>query len=140
MKRKSIYDPINCQTHEKSNESRKTIQGCTLLHVACSSGNFVMVELLSSADINRVLLPWKDSFTPPLYLLREQQTGEVSAYEAIFTGGDGIICLRCFNCFAIKLEGHRLFHILHHVHEHQLEMKMEAISDEELYVLPSESM
>lgn len=54
-KEKEAYDPTNCQTHEKSNESGIGLEGCTLLHVACSSRNFVMVELLLQfgADINR---------------------------------------------------------------------------------------
>ncbi|KAK8537380.1 hypothetical protein V6N13_042309 [Hibiscus sabdariffa] len=48
------YDPSSCLRIKDSNESGNCLQGCSLLHLACQYGNPVMVELLLQfgADIN----------------------------------------------------------------------------------------
>lgn len=48
------YDPKNCHKIKNSNKPGNCLQGCSLLHLACHSGNPVMVELLLQfgADIN----------------------------------------------------------------------------------------
>ncbi|KAL4279954.1 hypothetical protein GQ457_03G011120 [Hibiscus cannabinus] len=47
-------DPSACQRIKNSDDPRSCLQGCSLLHLACQSGNPVMVELLLlfGADIN----------------------------------------------------------------------------------------
>ncbi|GMI75260.1 VAN3-like protein2, ARF-GAP domain 2 [Hibiscus trionum] len=47
-------DPSACQRIKTSSDPRNCLQGCSLLHLACQSGNPVMVELLLlfGADIN----------------------------------------------------------------------------------------
>ncbi|KAK9027978.1 hypothetical protein V6N11_067794 [Hibiscus sabdariffa] len=47
-------DPTACQRIKNSDDPRSCLQGCSLLHLACQSGNPVMVELLLlfGADIN----------------------------------------------------------------------------------------
>lgn len=49
------HDPTACQTTKNSSEPEKSLQGCSLLHLACNSGNRVMLELLLQfgADINK---------------------------------------------------------------------------------------
>ncbi|XP_038697176.1 ADP-ribosylation factor GTPase-activating protein AGD4-like isoform X2 [Tripterygium wilfordii] len=48
------YDPATCQRIKDSNDLGTCLQGCSLLHLACRSGNPVMVELLLQfrADVN----------------------------------------------------------------------------------------
>ncbi|XP_022776588.1 ADP-ribosylation factor GTPase-activating protein AGD4-like isoform X2 [Durio zibethinus] len=48
------YDPSACQRIKDSHDPRNCLQGCSVLHLACQCGNPVMVELLLqfSADIN----------------------------------------------------------------------------------------
>ncbi|KAM1520480.1 hypothetical protein ACFX10_010860 [Malus domestica] len=40
------YDPVACERIKESNEPGNCLQGCSLLHLACHSGNPMMVELL----------------------------------------------------------------------------------------------
>uniref|UniRef100_M4EEB2 ADP-ribosylation factor GTPase-activating protein AGD2 n=1 Tax=Brassica campestris TaxID=3711 RepID=M4EEB2_BRACM len=51
---KKRHDPNACQRIKDSNDSRNCLQGCSLLHVACQSGDPVLLELLLQfgADIN----------------------------------------------------------------------------------------
>lgn len=53
MERKQ-YDPAACDRIKDSTEPGNCLQGCSLLHLACDSGNPLMVELLLQfgADIN----------------------------------------------------------------------------------------
>ncbi|KAK8526134.1 hypothetical protein V6N12_020615 [Hibiscus sabdariffa] len=48
-------DPSACQRIKSSDDPRNCLQGCSLLHLACQSGNPVMIELLLlfGADINK---------------------------------------------------------------------------------------
>ncbi|XP_007045558.2 PREDICTED: ADP-ribosylation factor GTPase-activating protein AGD4 [Theobroma cacao] len=48
------YDPSACQRIKDSNDPGNCLQGCSVLHLACQCGNPVMVELLLQfgADIN----------------------------------------------------------------------------------------
>lgn len=48
------YDPSACQRIKDSNDPGNCLQGCSLLHLACQCGNPVMLELLLQfgADIN----------------------------------------------------------------------------------------
>ncbi|KAK1390275.1 ADP-ribosylation factor GTPase-activating protein AGD4-like [Heracleum sosnowskyi] len=118
-KEKEEYDPTNRQTHEKSNESGEGLQGCTLLHVACSSGNFVMVELLLQfgADINR-----------------SDHRGRTPLHHCICSGNNELakFLLRRGARASIKDDGG--------LGALERAMEMGAISDEELFVLLSESM
>ncbi|XP_060669385.1 ADP-ribosylation factor GTPase-activating protein AGD4 isoform X3 [Ziziphus jujuba] len=47
-------DPSSCRRIKDSNDPGSCLQGCSLLHLACHGGDFVMVELLLQfgADIN----------------------------------------------------------------------------------------
>ncbi|KAJ0265843.1 ADP-ribosylation factor GTPase-activating protein AGD4 [Hirschfeldia incana] len=51
---KKRHDPNACQRIKDSKDSRNCLQGCSLLHVACQSGDPVLLELLLQfgADIN----------------------------------------------------------------------------------------
>ncbi|VVA90828.1 unnamed protein product [Arabis nemorensis] len=51
---KKMHDPNACQRIKDSNEARNCLQGCSLLHVACQSGDPILLELLLQfgADIN----------------------------------------------------------------------------------------
>lgn len=51
---KKRHDPNACQRIKDSNEPRNCLQGCSLLHVACQSGDPILLELLLQfgADIN----------------------------------------------------------------------------------------
>ncbi|GMY17980.1 ADP-ribosylation factor GTPase-activating protein AGD4-like isoform X1 [Fagus crenata] len=53
MERKQ-YDPAACDRIKDSTEPGNCLQGCSLLHLACDSGNPLMVELLLQfgADVN----------------------------------------------------------------------------------------
>ncbi|KAK8529137.1 hypothetical protein V6N12_059927 [Hibiscus sabdariffa] len=48
-------DPSACQRIKSSDDPRNCLQGCSLLHLACQSGNPAMIELLLlfGADINK---------------------------------------------------------------------------------------
>ncbi|KAM7484801.1 hypothetical protein LguiA_000810 [Lonicera macranthoides] len=46
------YDPKNCHKIKDSNKPGNCLQGCSLLHLACHSGNPVMVELLLQFGAN----------------------------------------------------------------------------------------
>ena len=48
------HNPSSCGRDMDSNESRSSLQGCSLLHLACQNDNQVMLELLLQfgADIN----------------------------------------------------------------------------------------
>ncbi|CAH2047777.1 unnamed protein product [Thlaspi arvense] len=51
---KKRHDPNACQRIKDSKEARNCLQGCSLLHVACQSGDPILLELLLQfgADIN----------------------------------------------------------------------------------------
>uniref|UniRef100_A0A1J3D5D1 ADP-ribosylation factor GTPase-activating protein AGD2 n=1 Tax=Noccaea caerulescens TaxID=107243 RepID=A0A1J3D5D1_NOCCA len=51
---KKRHDPNACQRIKDSNEARNCLQGCSLLHVACQSGDPILLELLLQfgPDIN----------------------------------------------------------------------------------------
>ncbi|WOH07445.1 hypothetical protein DCAR_0726875 [Daucus carota subsp. sativus] len=118
-KEKEEYDLINSQTQELSTESGKSHQGWTLLHVACSSRNFVMVELLLQfgADINR-----------------SDYRGRTPLHHCICSGNNELakFLLRRGARASIKDDGG--------LGALERAMEMGAISDEELFVLLSESM
>lgn len=50
------HDPTACHFITNSSEPEKSLQGASLLHLACSSDNYVMLELLLQfgADINKL--------------------------------------------------------------------------------------
>lgn len=45
-------DPSSCRRIKDSNEPGNCLQGCSLLHLACHGGDFVMVELLLQFGAN----------------------------------------------------------------------------------------
>ncbi|XP_068325849.1 ADP-ribosylation factor GTPase-activating protein AGD4-like [Pyrus communis] len=47
-----LYDPAACDRIKESNEPGNCLQGCSLLHLACHSGNPMMVELLLQFGAN----------------------------------------------------------------------------------------
>ncbi|KAH7840400.1 hypothetical protein Vadar_016367 [Vaccinium darrowii] len=115
---KKQYDPVACHKIKDSSKPEDCLQGCSLFHLACHCGNPVMVELLLQfgADINRCDYHGRT----PLHHCIAKRNNQLAKFllkrgaRASIKDGGGLGVL-------------------------ERAMEMGAITDEELFVLLSES-
>ncbi|KAG5531768.1 hypothetical protein RHGRI_026401 [Rhododendron griersonianum] len=115
---KKQYDPVTCQKIKDFNKPEDCLHGCSLFHLACHCGNPVMLELLLQfgADINRCDYHGRT----PLHHCIAKRNNQLAKFllkrgaRASIKDGGGLGVL-------------------------ERAMEMGAITDEELFVLLSES-
>ncbi|XP_058184026.1 ADP-ribosylation factor GTPase-activating protein AGD2-like isoform X2 [Rhododendron vialii] len=115
---KKQYDPVACQKIKDFSKPEDCLHGCSLFHLACHCGNPVMLELLLQfgADINRCDYHGRT----PLHHCIAKRNNQLAKFllkrgaRASIKDGGGLVVL-------------------------ERAMEMGAITDEELFVLLSES-
>ncbi|KAF5450000.1 hypothetical protein F2P56_030388 [Juglans regia] len=115
---KRQYDPAVCERINHSNEPGNCLQGCSLLHLACNTGNPLMLELLLQfgADIN----------------MRDFH-GRTPLHHCISSGNNQLARLLLRRGARSSIKDGGGLSVLERA------MELGAITDEELFILLSES-
>ncbi|XP_041011024.1 ADP-ribosylation factor GTPase-activating protein AGD2-like isoform X5 [Juglans microcarpa x Juglans regia] len=115
---KRQYDPAVCERINHSNEAGNCLQGCSLLHLACNTGNPLMLELLLQfgADIN----------------MRDFH-GRTPLHHCISSGNNQLARLLLRRGARSSIKDGGGLSVLERA------MELGAITDEELFILLSES-